>query len=331
MANNYRPTFLALQEITKKVYEYSLQYNRFKDASRSRIIQIAEDLNQGSYQLSDIAKSAINGCWEESLYHKSTNMTKCNCLDGSYLNELLMKDVRWNGFTGTKNIGTDSIPVSPIFYNNCHDKSYLQYRIERQEEWENTDFYNFPSEIDKLQWFKSQPYAIALLTCVGTPMIWHGEEFAESYGLPEGGPGKNDSLRVRGARFLHWYNFYTPRTTLTDETVLPLTTLYRNLCDLRKKIEALRGPRSNAVKEIEDFNRKLIVYRRWLNKQILVIAVNFSEVDCQVDIPFGHTGVWEDNLDKYYHPATTYKVNVGGSLWESVSIPSNFGRIFLLK
>jgi maltooligosyltrehalose trehalohydrolase len=330
--NKYRPNFIPLQNMTKDLYQYSKNFSRFQDPQGSRLILIAEDIDQGSYQLSDSANNAINGCWEETLYRASTDMAIWDCLNGNYLNDLLMNDSKWNNI-GTKKVSGDKIPVAPIIYHNCHDKSFLQYRIQHRHEWEEItkeEAFNDPSDIDLIHWWKTQPYAIALLTCVGTPMLLAGEEFAEAYGLPEDGP-----LRTRGARFLHWNNFYTPRTIPNippTETVLPLTTLYRNLCDLRHNNPALRGPQNNAVIESQDFTKKLAIYRRWLNNQVFVIVINFSDTDyTNTPIPFGHSGVWVDVLNRYYQPATPYAVNVGTSLWKNVSVPSNFGRIFSIK
>ncbi|MEH1787518.1 MAG: hypothetical protein V7L23_18575 [Nostoc sp.] len=37
---------------------------------------------------------------------------------------------------------------------------------------------------DKSKYYKLQPFAIALYTCQGIPMLWQGQEFAENYFLP---------------------------------------------------------------------------------------------------------------------------------------------------
>jgi len=34
-----------------------------------------------------------------------------------------------------------------------------------------------------LEWYRTQPFAIALLTAPGTPLIQNGQEFAEDYWL----------------------------------------------------------------------------------------------------------------------------------------------------
>jgi hypothetical protein len=310
--------------LSKSVYSFSKGFARFQDGTRSRVLQIVEDLNEGAYQLTDTAASAVNGCWEERLYKDSTDMAIWDCLNGHYFTELLMQDSRWANFTGSKTVGGDSIPASPIYYNNCHDKSYLMYRLDRRKEWESQSL-DYPTGTENMAWYKLQPYAIALLTGVGTPMLWMAEEMAESYGLPSDGPS-----RVRAARFVHWENFYTPYEFSNPASpVLPLTTLYRNLCGIRNGHPALRGPRTNAVIEMQDFGRKIVVFRRWLGQEIIVVAINFSDVEAQVSIPFGHPGQWVDILSAPYQ-SPAYNVNVSG--WQAnASVPSNFGRIFRLS
>ncbi|QWV95136.1 hypothetical protein KP004_08145 [Geomonas oryzisoli] len=327
--DSYRPTFRSLQELTKDTYHFSKNIDRFKGPSGiSHIIQIAEDLSKGSYQLAQISNSAINGCWEETVFDASTDMAVYDCLNGSYLNELLLSDSRWEAVKTTKNVDGDEIPVSPILYNNCHDKSHLMYRIDKRKKWDDTGF-DYPGDPD---WTKLQPYAIALLTAVGTPMLWEGEEFREAYGLPNDG-----QCRVRGTRPICWEYFYSQYELSGSPVVLPLTTLYRCLGAIRTQYGALRGPRENAKKEIENFIQKTLVYRRWLDDEVLITAVNFSDQDATMDIPFGHAGKWVDVLEgavkEAVHDNTApYERDVSDpSMPVRVVVPSNFGRIFRLS
>jgi maltooligosyltrehalose trehalohydrolase len=327
--DNYRPSFNALKELTNDTYFYSKKHERFRNSDgTSHIIQIAEDLNQSSYQLSEISGSAINGCWEERILDAGTDMAVWNCLNGSYISELLLSDNRWASVGNTKKVDGDEIPVSPIVYHNSHDKSHLMYRIAKRQAWDPSGF-DYPGGIHSLPWYKCQPYAIALLTGVGTPMLWEGEEFAEAYGLPDSG-----QCRVRGVRPVHWDYFYTPSETEKPESpVLPLTTLYRHLCALRNAYPALRAPRDGAKCETADYSQKVIVYRRWLGQEIFVIAINFSETTANQWIPFGHQGTWEDVLDLRYrkNQAGAFSISINATGGGYVSVPSNFGRILKLK
>jgi maltooligosyltrehalose trehalohydrolase len=160
-------------------------------------------------------------------------------------------------------------------------------------------------------------------------MFWEGEEFGEAYGLPDSG-----QCRVRGTRPICWENFYSQSDLAGSPTVLPLTTLYRCLGAIRTQYPAMRGPRQNAKKEIVDFNRKSVVYRRWLNGDVFVICVNFSGSQVSLDVPFGQVGRWVDVLEQEIKAAVkeatpVYEVSVtDAAAHVGVDVPSNFGRIF---
>ena len=52
-----------------------------------------------------------------------------------------------------------------------------------------------------MEWYRTQPFAIALLTAPGTPMIQNGQEFAEDYWLMEDDQGSSRRVKPRP---LHW-------------------------------------------------------------------------------------------------------------------------------
>lgn len=144
------------------------------------------------------------------------------------------------------------------------------------------------------------------MTCVGIPMLWAGQEFAENTGLAPDG-----QVRVRGYRPLHWDYFYNVATDPGGATVLPLVTLYRKLGALRRKHPALRSLQGNAKEESCNQDEKTLVYRRWMRSEVIVVALNFSESDRSVAIPFGHAGRWADVLEaSYEHPEPPYSVTV---------------------
>jgi hypothetical protein len=79
--------------------------------TKSRIIQIAEDLGESAYQLSPLSANAINGCWERSLYEVVKKMVISNTLSEDMGKELLLTDNRFDkqGYTGSKTVGEDVI------------------------------------------------------------------------------------------------------------------------------------------------------------------------------------------------------------------------------
>ncbi len=324
-----RPTFAALQSLTQSTYENSKEYPRFMATGNeaSRIIQIAEDLRESAYQLSPISDSAVNGNWEKRLADIAKDMAAHDFFSADLGKELLLADERFDhqGYTGEKHIGADAIPARVVQFIESHDENRLFFLMQTQAGGAS-DGYEYRNGLDGQPWWKLQPYAIALLTSVGIPMLWGGQEFAENTGLAEQG-----LVRVRGLRPLHWDYFYNVASLPGGATVLPLTTLYRKLGHLRRNHPALRAQRQNAKQEYCDPAEKLLVYRRWQETEVMLVALNFSENERYARIPFGHAGTWVDVLDAAYN-AFPYERHVPDpTVDEWVPIPGNFGRIFRLQ
>ncbi len=105
------------------------------------------------------------------------------------------------------------MPVAPFQYLESHDHSQLICFVGE-----------LPGDVpfgDRSKSYKLQPFAIALYTCQGTPMLWQGQEFADNYDLPGQGNG-----RICFRRDVNWEYYY-------DDFGVPLVRLYRNLGTLR--------------------------------------------------------------------------------------------------
>jgi maltooligosyltrehalose trehalohydrolase len=253
-------------------------------------------------------------------------MAATNSLSPDMGKELLLSDERFDnqGYTGQKRVGSDTIPALVVQFIESHDENRLFYLMQHGKDLPDAG-YAYRNGLDEQPWWRLQPYAIALLTSVGIPMLWAGQEFAENTGLAEGG-----MARVRGLRPLHWDYFYNVAATQGEETVLPLVTLYRKLGHLRKTHPSLRGPRENAKTEYSNTADRLLVYRRWKDDEVIIVALNFSDRERQAPIPFGHTGTWVDVLDAAFNPVP-YEKSVGDpNAHEWVPIPSHFGRLLRL-
>ena len=319
-----RPTFKSLQDLTNQTYEFSKSFSRFQNSDgSSRIIQIAEDLGESAYQLSPIANNAINGCWEKTLHNVVKNLILYRNFDGQLPNELLAQDARWQtqGYTGKKIIGSDQIDALPIQYIESHDESRLMYLIGKHQEWDETG-YEFDHGLQNQAWWKLQPYAIALLTSFGIPMLWAGQEFAENYGIPSG-----SQARVRGERPLHWDYFYKPQPEQNQPIVLPLVTLYRRLCQIRSEHSALKGNINQSKLEILDPHKQVIVYRRWDEAETMIVILNFSDSEQEISVPFGTTGEWSDLLGETNEVFTKVLVS-DPQLSVKIKVNSNLGRIY---
>ena len=326
-----RPTFVSLQVLSKDTYRESRRHPRFMSAPNtpSRIIQIAEDLNESAYQLSPVSESAINGCWEKHLSDIAREMAKGDTLSAEMGKELLLADERFlkQDYTGKKTVGEDTIPAYVVQYIESHDECRLFYLMQKKKDFDDSG-YEYRNGLDSQPWWKLQPYAIALMTSVGIPMLWAGQEFAENTGL-----APKDMVRVRSFRPLHWDYFYNVNSYTCVDPVLPLVTLYRKLGKLRREHPALRAPRENAKEEYFNPKERVLIYRRWTAEEVIIVALNFSDNELYVPVPFGHAGVWTDVLESSYgNPQNSYSKSVTDpNTQEFVSIPSNFGRILCLQ
>jgi 1,4-alpha-glucan branching enzyme len=328
--HNNRPTFKSLQEICNSIYSYSESIYRFQGTNNtSNIIQVVEDLNESLYQLSNISKNCTNGCWEKGLYITASEMAKSKKYIKEFCHKLLLKDRdyegkdRWENFTGTKNIDGKSVKALPVQYIESHDESRLMYKISTGNEW-NYSGYEFNFGLKDQAWWKLQPYAIALLTSVGVPMLWAGQEFAENYGIPE-----NGMHRVRGNKPIHWSYFYVPEENRFSKTVLPLVTLYRNLIDIRNTYKALKGTHRDSKQLYEHIDNQVIAYKRWTyDGQVIITIVNFSDYDRNINLNFETSGIWKDILAEKNGQNETFTVPYSNNL--DINISKNYGRILLL-
>ncbi len=324
-----RPTFTSLRNLSLSTYQASKSHPRFRFSTNhpSRLVQISEDLGQSAYQLSPVSGSAINGNWEKSLASLARNMAISGTLHPEFGSELLMSDSRYDdlGYTGTKMAGTDQIRTLPVQYIESHDENRLFYLMQNGGVITG-DGYDYRNGLDGQPWWKLQPYAIALLTCVGIPMLFAGQEFAENTGVPEG-----SMARVRGLRPLHWDYFYNAAPSAGDSTVLPLVTLYRNLGKLRAMHPALRSGRDMAKVEFLNESQKTLVYRRWKDNEVILVVLCFSEMPQNISVVFGETGTWTDILDGAYNSPAHSVTVVDPSAEVPVTVPGSFGRIYQIS
>ncbi|NEQ34757.1 MAG: alpha-amylase, partial [Leptolyngbya sp. SIO4C5] len=130
--------------------------------------------------------------------------------------------------------------------------------------------------------FKRARLGIALLmTAVGIPMLWMGEEFGE-YKYKTIEPNKID-----------W-------TLLKNDANRDLLEYYRGLIDLRKQNHALYG--ENIEFFHEDPESRVFAFTRWNNEGAqIVVTVNFSDSFLS-DYPFPNfpaDGTWHEWTGNY--------------------------------
>ncbi len=171
----------------------------------------------------------------------------------------------------------------PVTYLENHDHSTLTEQCGGREKW-----------------WVTQPMVIALFTICGVPFIHNGQEFGEQYWMPE-----KDGLRVM-SRPLRWEKS-------TDGIGTQLLSLYKKLIAIRRKFPVLSNP--NFYPDVYDlswtsFNplgygvdifKGIVIYHRWGTNdndelERFIIALNFSNNDQIINIPFPENGTWQNLL-----------------------------------
>ena len=182
-----------------------------------------------------------------------------------------------------------------------------------------------------LEWYRTQPYAIALLTGPGTAMIQNGQEFAEDYWIMEDDQASNQRVKPRPLR----WDF--PGDNIGSR----LVALYARLITLRKAHPAVRSshlypagwetwqnqfnPEGYGV----DVEKGVVIFHRWGpaadgGLERFIVALNFSRDDRFVDIPFSANGAWQDLLNDRTDTVSHFRL-------PNYKLESHWGRIWCQK
>jgi len=255
-------------------------------------VEITKNTHATSYWDNALYGECFDGLW-----HNSIRPSLCNALNNSrYLR------------------GTDKVPT---LYLSNHDHSHVTWQAGAR------------NNAGALEWFRTQPYAIALMTAPGAPMIQNGQEFAEDHWIPEDDRGSGRRVQSRP---LHWDYCH-------DVFGKALCEVYKKLIRLRMQYPVLRAngftpdyweewqTQFNVDGMGVDCARKMLVYRRYGTDdtgklQHAVIALNFSAVDHWVDLSFPENGQWLELLSE---PQQTINVTNHHC---AVSVNSHWGRIY---
>jgi pullulanase len=256
------------------------------------------------YQAIDVTNRVdATGCWYDEMFWRPREYLSAWRIDERIVRLL--------------NAGRDfGLGRGPITYISNHDHSQIAQLAGGRH-----------------QWFRGQPYLIALFTCCGAPLLYNGDEFAEDYWIPEGWEETEQFKRVV-PRPKRW--------ALSEDTVGRFMRQFvQNLIQIRKQHPALRSanfhpghweswmqkpdPQGYGV----DVEKGTMVYRRWGQAddgqpEQFTIALNFSQWTRAIDIPLPGGGVWEDLLSGLRIAPT------GGGLTQQ-GINSNWGLIFYKK
>ncbi len=243
--------------------------------------------------------------WDNALYGQ--------CFDGLWHNRI--QPALLNALNNQRYLsGTNK--VSTIYIGN-HDHSHVTWRAGAR------------NNAGALEWYRTQPYVIALMTSPGAPMVQNGQEFAEDHWIPE--DDKGSGRRVQ-SRPLHW-------DYPNDKFGKALSAVYKKLIKLRHDYEVLRAdgfyPDHWAEWQTQfndhgvgiDCARQLLVYRRYCTdgqakEQQAVIALNFSSSHQWLDLVFPENGQWTELLNE-----PQWNINVNDFRF-GLTVPSHWGFIF---
>jgi len=290
---------------------------RFQDSGNfSRVIQIAEDLNDPR----DILRNTFSSStWQNSLLDKARDMARNSYVDDAFV--LLLDPGFGNAYPDTKDAasaGDSPFPVAPLQYLNSHDHSWLVTSFGLEPPLTPDDI-RFG---DRSRFFRLQPFAIALLSCRGVPMLWEGEEFAENYAIAGGG-----AIRISFLRGMHWEYFY-------DDDGSPLVRVYRRMGKLRRALPALRSrdffyfnTQSRPGDGVVAFQRRASVGQ---GQQIALVVINFSDQDRTLTLRAPAPGTYREMLDRLNRAGSELDLaatNANDPI--TIAVPSNYGQIFV--
>jgi len=238
----------------------------------------------------------------------------------SYVNDNFahLLDPSFTGYPAARDFGGVLGPVAPFQYIETHDHSdfITNFGI--------TGGGNDIQLGDRSRFYKAQPYAIALYTCQGVPMLWQGQEFGENYLLPGSG-----TTRIQIQRDVHWEYFY-------DDVGSAMIRVYRRLGRLRRASRALRGRESFYFNQNSNLAAGAIAYRRHAPatatepEEYVLVFLNFSDSEQTLSVPFPIAGTFREMLDDDVQGGShrEIKVSSNGQLLD-VQIPSNYGQIYV--
>ena len=271
-------------DLVYRTYQYSKGVTRFQVPGRSKIIQCAEHLPD---PIGILSKTYSNCCWQNGLLDRARDMARWNYADERIAHVL---DPQFLGYPAEYNnpAAGDSFPVAPFQYLESHDHRRFinEFGVLGQQDLLGEAYG------DRNRFYREQPFIIGLYTGKGIPMLWQGQEFGENWGVPGWGVGRNLFERP-----LHWEYFY-------DQPGKALVRLHRILGALRRSRRALNARGFFYYFNLQEhLDQGVVAYRREADPapgqaaERLVVALNFSDRDADVWIPFPFAGQWDEQID----------------------------------
>ena len=253
--------------------------------------------------------TAATSFWDDALLGAAARGLANRHLDPALLNAL--NDRYWL---------TEPAAKAPTVYLSNHDHSQIGWSIAAGD----------PGSGITGQWWRLQPYLIALYTGTGVPLIPNGQEFGSDHYLPDNDHGTGRRVLSRP---LQWKLAGDPIGTT-------LAALHARLAQLRADRAELRSPdmqpqlvpASNPGRGDDglgiDVAEELVVFRRGApaGEPAVLVLINFAATARTVDIPGLPDGTWSDLLTGPNGFGDDWSTTVNAGLM-TVPVDSNWGRI----
>ncbi|MEH2413378.1 alpha-amylase family glycosyl hydrolase [Nostoc sp.] len=203
-----------------------------KTASMKPFYNIAEHIPETT-SITNV-DGPMDGCWHDSFYHCILEHICGDTFDLERLKDVI--DCKRQGFLGATNV---------VNYLTNHDHNHVMVELGNREIFDE-------------EAFRRAKLGVAILmTAVGVPLIWMGEEFGEYK------PQQPESAKI------DW-------TLLGNDLNRSLFDSYKGLTNLRKNNHALYTENIDFIHENPE--AKVLAYSRWNDEGSRVVVVaNFSE------------------------------------------------------
>lgn len=212
-------------------------------------------------------------------------------------------DVNQMGVSDENKIGDDKI--KNFVLNHIEADEYLSLQAKMGLLSGERDLMGNSVGDRKNHWWKTKPYALAQFTTNGIPVIHNGQEIAENRIVPP----RNSS--DAGARAISWHY-------LSDFAGKDMFRFYQKLIIMRRKFKSILS--HNFFHYFTDPEHQVIVFKRYLDDESVIVAINFSNESYDVLIPFTSDGIWHEYLDDF-----DIKVENRQAI---VKVPARYGRVF---
>ncbi|MBI4781631.1 MAG: alpha-amylase [Oscillatoriophycideae cyanobacterium NC_groundwater_1537_Pr4_S-0.65um_50_18] len=287
-------------------------FSHDQDGQVINLIQCAEylddkSLNRESGSIEILRKTYANCSWQNRTLNdvRAVANGRLEQLHDLGLNLGLYSDPPYPHYPEEIFHNEDRLPKTALQYIENHDHDRLIRLFGRNQD----------------NWFKIQPYLIGLLTAVGIPMLWQGQELGEDRFLPPDGYERVDVFRP-----VRWSYFY-------DNIGKSLIGLVRKLTRLRKNNPHFRYGEHYLYNVGEHYtftdpsqDQSIIVFSQKYKDVFSLIALNFANWGTEIEFKFPYAGEYRESL----HEKDSFRLNSHGEK-QRINIPSNYGVIWTVE